>query len=1267
MLQFLWEKGTIFLARKTMQARQETRVKNTAQNAANPKAQAPNPARLSTRPQAAQAPIPASQIPAIKTEDDVRAFMKLLDHYYESGALSEDSYFEVKGEALKKLAHFKKQNFNAQTQQAPQPQQAAQQAQQPPAHNKKLYDAAEKAMEAAVRAAGSKLLGLKHDSKFQQEEQAPQMNQAPQPQLQQLSQSASQSAFEGATLSDLKKAKNDAQAMLEFIEESFNDGGLSEENYHRTRSQKIREIAKISAAITEYLGDDAEIDSEEFEPAQSRNEAGEEDDLNIFSNSSKTKSRQSAGASNFSRKRGRASDEGSEGDGGEDGYGAVPLEQDFEEEAAAPSKAARRQTQAKNAHEEPEEFEEDVPENFSFSKIASQHFGPRQSDLEEELQEELEGEPSDAGDEFEEPSQRTASDSAERELLAALGLKKNKHAMQELEEKVDPLGGEKYNFYNAKAKSGGGPDDLAGTFTPEEIAAEEKKEKEKYASQEKQNPAGMFFSKLKAILPGGGAEAQNTQSPMPQAAQASDAPPSYSPQATQAASDSATPSDSPQSTMKMLMEIEKLKAKTETFSEMKNATDERLGHLQESVGELRSMAFQRDSSQKELEGKVEKYLDMVESLEPQKFAKELDKRDKQMQEHQMRLEKIEAMASDLVRTTSATKSILESMGNPKHMAELNKEVAEKLSKMDSLVNRSQRTADDVDRAFVELGRKLEEFSIYAGKQEVMSQTVQDMASMLDSMNQKFDSYSTKDDLASHDKEIDSFKLKLSELQAKKIMQDEGRGLTPRLQYLQEQKDAIELLLEGVEEDFDARAISATDYENAKRSNLRKLSEIERQLREEYDNFTQTRHEELLKASNIAKNVCIEPKIMKYHEELAEEEREEPSEGETEEEETEERAEPAPALSRAPMKNSKPASALVQTQARKQSQARQAAPEATAPSAQVSPQGKSKITSNLIAPILSALSPKNQTPTQALLQKQAQQSPQAQEDSIAENASETEGQELQAPREQEAQNQQQAQGAKKNWRQLRQSIKAQAAPSTISVSASSALSELPPVPSQNASARQAPSTKQAIKQIAPQIQGTQQEQPQLEQASTIPHEKPLPLQARKQARVQPGVPVMHLSETEGEQPVFDLKKLLEMRLAAQGSQKQRPKAKMATIFNQKPLPEPAPEPIQIPAPSAPTQAQKPQKQAPLPKTQFPQMPVQKQTQFQPLKKPGLQDEQEQLARLRESMQKLAREKFAPNKTGKTAQKAQKPAKQKASASAAKAFPAKQAKQGKEKKK
>jgi hypothetical protein len=71
----------------------------------------------------------------------------------------------------------------------------------------------------------------------------------------------------------------------------------------------------------------------------------------------------------------------------------------------------------------------------------------------------------------------------------------------------------------------------------------------------------------------------------------------------------------------LVMDLEKIKAEVEGLREVKFSSDERIKELSESIGEIRSMLFQKDSLVKELETKIKLLEDSVNDIEPKKSTR----------------------------------------------------------------------------------------------------------------------------------------------------------------------------------------------------------------------------------------------------------------------------------------------------------------------------------------------------------------------------------------------------------------------------------------------------------------------------------------------------------------------------------------------------------------------------------------------------------------------------------------------------------------------
>jgi hypothetical protein len=277
---------------------------------------------------------------------------------------------------------------------------------------------------------------------------------------------------------------------------------------------------------------------------------------------------------------------------------------------------------------------------------------------------------------------------------------------------------------------------------------------------------------------------------------------------------------------KLAMDVEKLGVKVDSLAEMRNVIEERIGRIMESIGEIRSMVFARESSLKELEAKLGKFSAMVQDLEPQKYMRELDKRDKQLSEHAMKLEKTEFVSSDLAKNLNELKQSIESLGSLKNVVEVSRDMGEKTAKVSNLANKVERLSDEVGKVFVELNKKLEEFMLYRAKQDAIEESVKEIITMVDGINSRVDSFALKDDILALKQTGEGFQKNLDEVKGLAVLAKAATELPEQIKDLKKQKEGVEALLASTEEEFKAGSLSEQDYRGMREANLKKLGELE---------------------------------------------------------------------------------------------------------------------------------------------------------------------------------------------------------------------------------------------------------------------------------------------------------------------------------------------------------------------------------------------------------------------------------------------------------
>jgi|GEM_PF-4774515 len=270
---------------------------------------------------------------------------------------------------------------------------------------------------------------------------------------------------------------------------------------------------------------------------------------------------------------------------------------------------------------------------------------------------------------------------------------------------------------------------------------------------------------------------------------------------------------------KFEIDLEKLKAVLETVKEGRKVADEKVQRVTESMGELRSIIYQREASTKEQEIKVGKLLDSVSQVDPEKIVMDLKKRDKEIANQGMRIERINRMIEALNETMGRMKNVLVNIGSLENVVKVSQNVTDNLQAMESMKGNIEKSADRVQSIYVELSERMEEFLLYRTKQNRMEDLVNELMRSVDDMNTKLSRFVTKDDL-------DAFRQTLKPSGEEEVEGEAGKTIDD----LQIQKEEIKMLIKTLEDEYKNKRIPKDEFEKTKRANLERLKEIEEEIK-----------------------------------------------------------------------------------------------------------------------------------------------------------------------------------------------------------------------------------------------------------------------------------------------------------------------------------------------------------------------------------------------------------------------------------------------------
>ncbi len=284
--------------------------------------------------------------------------------------------------------------------------------------------------------------------------------------------------------------------------------------------------------------------------------------------------------------------------------------------------------------------------------------------------------------------------------------------------------------------------------------------------------------------------------------------------------------------------MEKLKANLDVIKETGTAQSERMQMMSESIGELKSQGTHREGVLSDLQSKFDTLEEQLKEINPNKYNKELEKRDKTSEQQDMRLEKLEVKSTQMAQTVGEIKKLLESIGGLENVAAISKEVGKKLEQVNQRFKDLSQLGSKIERMYTDLNKRMEDFAIYKSKQENLEALSKDLVRSVDTISTRMDDYVTLENFDSLKKNISDVDLKISTLKEMidKLIPIAKMKIPQPIKDLQEEQEAIKTMLQSMDEEYQAGNLEKDKYEAIHKKNAEKLSGIQGRLKSEWQRF-----------------------------------------------------------------------------------------------------------------------------------------------------------------------------------------------------------------------------------------------------------------------------------------------------------------------------------------------------------------------------------------------------------------------------------------------
>ncbi|MEM0473258.1 MAG: hypothetical protein QXF88_00875 [Candidatus Aenigmatarchaeota archaeon] len=198
--------------------------------------------------------------------------------------------------------------------------------------------------------------------------------------------------------------------------------------------------------------------------------------------------------------------------------------------------------------------------------------------------------------------------------------------------------------------------------------------------------------------------------------------------------------------LSLLLRIEKLEGKFSAFEDIKDDINERISRISEEIGELRSSFLELDKNFTSLEARVEKFLDAVSQIQPEKFYKDLQKKEADIMKLQAETESIRIVLATLKKENEKLNSVLEKIKNIENLVVMYKKLSEKIQLIDGTKVYVDRLAGKSETIFSEMESKMKDVEDMKAKVAKLDDLTVDIVKMLDGVSIKIPKFIEKENV-----------------------------------------------------------------------------------------------------------------------------------------------------------------------------------------------------------------------------------------------------------------------------------------------------------------------------------------------------------------------------------------------------------------------------------------------------------------------------------------------------------------------------------------
>jgi len=194
------------------------------------------------------------------------------------------------------------------------------------------------------------------------------------------------------------------------------------------------------------------------------------------------------------------------------------------------------------------------------------------------------------------------------------------------------------------------------------------------------------------------------------------------------------------------MSVEKIEGKLESERAVATGIEERMSHLTEEIGELRSMILDRERGFNEIETNFKKIEAMTEEIRPQIIKKDLDRKEREIIDISVKIERLEAISSETNKQIKLFREQMDKIRSLDNLLKVSKDIEENITRIKDTEKYTDRMAAKTEELFTELDKRLAQFVGHTARIESLDELTKDLMKSLDKNEIKLKEAVFKEDL-----------------------------------------------------------------------------------------------------------------------------------------------------------------------------------------------------------------------------------------------------------------------------------------------------------------------------------------------------------------------------------------------------------------------------------------------------------------------------------------------------------------------------------------